>query len=135
MKNNLFFMISLIIITSITGTSLFILTQNVDASSNIPCCGTMTLYNKTPMSVQISLQIGDPKYDATCTADPNSSCTAKTANADYDTIKVGIPNLSNSAWEKEFNGINGQCDYYVSGSDGNYKAQINCPILDDKKHK
>ena len=59
----------------------------------------------------------------------------KTANADYDTIKVGIPNLSNSAWEKEFNGINGQCDYYVSGSDGNYKAQINCPIPDDKKHK
>ena len=87
------------------------------------------------MSVQISLQIGDPKYDANCTAHPNSSCTAKTANADYDTIKVGIPNLSNSAWEKEFNGINGQCDYYVSGSDRNYKAQINCPILGDKKHK
>ena len=37
----------------------------------------MTLDNNTPMSVQISLQIGDPKYDATCTADPNSSCTAK----------------------------------------------------------
>jgi hypothetical protein len=114
MKNNLFFMISV---------------------SNIPCCGTMTLYNKTPMSVQISLQIGDPKYDATCTADPNSSCTAKTANADYDTIKVGIPNLSNSAWEKEFNGINGQCNYYVSGSDGNYNAQINCPVSGDKKYK
>ena len=62
MKNNLFFMIFIIIITTITGTSLFIWTQNVDASSNIPCCGTMTLYNKTPMSVQISLQIGDPEY-------------------------------------------------------------------------
>lgn len=128
-------MIFLISTTTITGISLFILTQNVDASSNIPCCGTMTLYNKTPMSVQISLQIGDPKYDATCTADPNSSCTAKTANADYDTIKIGIPNLSNSTWEKEFNGINGQCDYHVSGSDENYKTQINCQDLEDKKQK
>ena len=55
----------------------------------------MTLYTKTSMSVQISLQIGGPKYDATCIADPNSSCTAKTALVPYNTIKIGISNLSN----------------------------------------
>lgn len=115
MKNILFFIV--LVIVAITGTSI-VLTQNTLASST-----HMTLHNLTNETAELWAEIPvDPPH---CDALPNLTCEAGTEYIWY-TIQVAIPNSESPTWEQELSGVFGECDVYITGSDGKYDAQHHC---------
>ena len=119
MKKNLFCM--LILIAAISGTT-FVLTQNIYASST-----HMTLHNLSNNTAELWVEVPmDPPH---CDAKSNSTCEAGTEYIWY-TIKVSIPNAESPTWEKQLSGVFGQCDVYVTSSDGKYDAEHHCSLVD-----
>ena len=115
MKNILFFMV--LVIVAITGTSI-VLTQNTLASST-----HMTLHNLTNETAELWAEIPvDPPH---CDAEPNLTCEAGTEYNWY-MINVAIPNSESPTWEQQLFGVFGECDVYITGSDGKYDAQHHC---------
>jgi hypothetical protein len=115
MKNILFFMV--LVIVAITGTSI-VLTQNTLASST-----HMTLHNLTNETAELWAEIPvDPPH---CDAEPNLTCEAGTEYNWY-TINVAIPNSESPTWEQQLFGVFGECDVYITDSDGKYDAQHHC---------
>ena len=111
----------LILIAAISGTT-FVLTQNIYAAST-----HMTLHNLSNNTAELWMEVPvDPPH---CDAKFNSTCEAGTEYIWY-TIKVSIPNAESPTWEKQLSGVFGECDVYVTSSDGKYDAEHHCSLVD-----